>query len=236
MKKDGTNAPTAVHDPSGITYHPNKKSYVIADCLENQFTSHDLCDENHERQVETRVQALLTSVDDTLLAKVRPCDKHKLLNSLKLRQTYGLDGNPNECLRHLPRRPLLYLTHLFNHCLWLSHFPKPWKKAEVITLPKPDKDPKFLQNLPPISLLPTSKLLEKVILKIVQRHMVERGLLNASQFGFHGHHSTTLQCMRLMNHITLNINNNTSMAVVFLIIEKAFETTWHLGLLYKFNW
>jgi hypothetical protein len=26
------------------------------------------------------------------------------------------------------------------------------------------------------------------------------------------------------------------MAVVFLIIEKAFETTWHLGLLYKFNW
>jgi hypothetical protein len=41
---------------------------------------------------------------------------------------------PNECLRHLPRRPLIYLTHLFNHCLGLSHFPKPWKEAKIITL------------------------------------------------------------------------------------------------------
>jgi hypothetical protein len=68
------------------------------DCLENQFTSHDLCDENHEQQVETRVQALLASVDHTLLSKVRPCDIHKLANSLKLRKACGL-GIPNECLR-----------------------------------------------------------------------------------------------------------------------------------------
>jgi hypothetical protein len=38
-----------------------------------------------------------------------------------------------------------------------------------------------------------------------------------------------------MNHMTLNINNNMSTAAVFLDIEKAFDTTWHLGLLYKLN-
>jgi hypothetical protein len=32
--------------------------------LENQFTRHDLCDDNHERQVEARVQALLETVDN----------------------------------------------------------------------------------------------------------------------------------------------------------------------------
>jgi hypothetical protein len=31
MKRDGPKAPTAVHGPSGITYHPNKKANVIAD-------------------------------------------------------------------------------------------------------------------------------------------------------------------------------------------------------------
>jgi hypothetical protein len=69
------------------------------------------------------------------------------------------------------------------------------------------------------------KLFEKVILKIVKRHSEERGLLNASQFGFRAQHSTTLQCIRLTDHITLNYNNNLSMVAVFLDIEKAFDTT-----------
>jgi hypothetical protein len=87
------------------------------------------------------------SVDDTLLGNIRHCDIHKLVNSLKLRKACGLYGVPNEHLRHLPRGPLVHLTHLFNHWLWLSHFPKPWQEAKVITLPKPGKDSKFPQNL-----------------------------------------------------------------------------------------
>jgi hypothetical protein len=139
-ERDGPNAPAAVHGPLGITYQPNEKANTIADCLQNQFTSHDLCDEKHE----TRVQALLAPVDDTPLGKVRPCDIQKLANSLKLRKARGLDGIPNEYLRHLPRRPMVHLTYLFNHCLRLSHFPKPWKEAKFITLPKSGKDPNSL--------------------------------------------------------------------------------------------
>jgi hypothetical protein len=81
----------------------------------------------------------------------------------------------------------------------------------------------------------TGKLCEKVILKIFQRHIEGRGLHNASQFGFCAHHSMTLLCMRLTDHVTLNFNNNMLMAVVFLDIEKAFDTTWQLGLLYKLS-
>jgi hypothetical protein len=52
----------------------------------------------------------------------------------------GIGGVPNECLRHLPRRPLAHLTHLLNHCFRLAHFPQPWKEANVITSPMPGKD------------------------------------------------------------------------------------------------
>jgi hypothetical protein len=135
MKRDGPKAPTAIHGPIGITCHRNQKANVTADGLENQFTSHDLCDENHERRVETWVNALLASVDDTPLGKERPCDIHKLANSLKLRKACGLDGIPNECLTHLPGRPLVHLTHL--------HFTKPWNETKFITFLKSGKDPKF---------------------------------------------------------------------------------------------
>ena len=130
-----------------------------------------------------------------------------------------MDGIPNECLRHLQRRPQLHLTHLFNHCIRLSHFPSPWKVAKIITLPKPGTDPKFPQNLRPIGLLSTTgKLFKKLIQKIIQRYNDERKLLNASEFGFHARHNTTLQCMRLTHHVTLNFNDN--LATVSWISNK----------------
>jgi hypothetical protein len=42
--------------------------------------------------------------------RIRPRDLQKLINSLKLKKAYGIDA-PNECLRHLPRKPLVPLTH-----------------------------------------------------------------------------------------------------------------------------
>jgi hypothetical protein len=112
--------------------------------------------------------------------RIRPCDLQKLIESLKLRKACGIDRIPNECLGQLPKRPLVHLTNLFNHCIRLSHFPKSWKEAKMITLPKLGKDPKLYQNLCPISLLSmTGKLFEKVILKIFQRHD-ETNLPNAN--------------------------------------------------------
>jgi hypothetical protein len=141
MKRDGAKKPTAINGPFGLTFHPLEKANAIAVCLENQFTLHDLCDENHKRQVETRVQTLLEAVDNNSPERIRPCDLQKLLNSLKIRKACGIDGIPNECLRQLKRRPLVHLN------LLISHFPTPWKDAKIITLPKPRKDSKFPQNV-----------------------------------------------------------------------------------------
>jgi hypothetical protein len=48
MKRDRPKAPAAVQRPLGITYHLSEKTNMITDFLENQFTSHDLCDKNHD--------------------------------------------------------------------------------------------------------------------------------------------------------------------------------------------
>jgi hypothetical protein len=134
-------------------------------------------------------------------------------------------------VRHLPRKLLVHLTHLFNQCLRLSHFRNSRKEAKII-LPKPHKDPKFPHNLRLISLLSTTgKLFEKVILNIVQKYIEERSIFNAGQIGFRARHSTILQCVRIKEHLTLNFYNNMSMAAVFWDIEKTFDTTWHAGLL-----
>jgi hypothetical protein len=139
------------------------------------------------------------------------------MQHFKLKKARGLNGIPNECLRHLPKRTRVHLILSFQ----LNHFPAPWKEAKFITLPKPGKDLTFPQNLRPIGLLSTTaKLYEKLILRTIQKHTEEINLLNASQFGFRADHSTTLQCMMLADHITLNFNNNMPMGAVFLDMKK----------------
>jgi hypothetical protein len=140
--RDGPRAPIAIHGHLGTKFHPLEKANASADCLEKQFTPHGLCEGNHKRQVETRVK-YLEAIDINPPEKIKPSDLQKLINCLKLRKASGSDGITNECLRQLPIRPLVHLTNLFNHCIRLSHFPKSWKEAKMITLSKPGKDPKF---------------------------------------------------------------------------------------------
>jgi hypothetical protein len=150
INTDGPRAPTAIHGPLGKKFHLLEKANAIIDCLEKQFTPHNLCEESHERLVKARVKDLLEAIGNDPPLKISSCDLQKSLNSLKLRKACGIDGIPNGCLRYLPRRPLVHLTDFINHCIRLSHFLTSWKEAKVISLPK---DPKFLPNLRPISLL-----------------------------------------------------------------------------------
>jgi hypothetical protein len=81
MNRDAPKAPTAVHGYSGLKFRPYEKANAIADCLENRFIHHDLCEERHERRVETMVQDILETEDTTPSEKFRPCDL-KQINKL----------------------------------------------------------------------------------------------------------------------------------------------------------
>jgi hypothetical protein len=80
----GPKALTAIHGSFGHKYQPLERATTIADSLENQITPHDLCDENRNRRVEARVQAMLQAGDDTPLENVTSCDIMKLITLLKL--------------------------------------------------------------------------------------------------------------------------------------------------------
>jgi hypothetical protein len=170
LNRDAPKSQNLVLGFPGLKFLPTEKVNAIADCLENRFTHHDLCNENHERRVETIAQIILDIQDIDPLEKIKPCVLKKLIETLKLKKACGFDGISNDCLRHLPRRPLVHLTNLFNHCLQMCYFPSSWKEAKIITLPKAGKDPKFPHNLRPISLLPTT---DELFLTLKQKYHSE---------------------------------------------------------------
>jgi hypothetical protein len=113
---------------------PNSKSSIIAYSLGNRLYDYD-----YKWQVEEGVQAPLIVVDEDT-CKIPTLWRLKRNNMIEIRKACGFKRIKSECIIKLPWRSLVYLTHLFNDCLQLSHFPVRWNEAKVITLPNPAKD------------------------------------------------------------------------------------------------
>jgi Reverse transcriptase (RNA-dependent DNA polymerase). len=126
------------------------------------------------------------------------------------------------------------LLNITNATLRLRHFPTRWKTANIILIPKPNKDHTIPSNYRPISLLPAmSKVVEKIILTRLRTHSQELQVIPDEQFAFRPNHSTELQILRLTEHITAAFNRGQYTGAVFLDVAKAFDTVWHEGLLMK---
>jgi hypothetical protein len=66
-------------------------------------------------------------------------------------------------LKELPKEGLLCLMYLFNAILRLEYWPKSLKIAQIIMIPKPEKNPMDFSSHQTIKLLPTiSKVLESL--------------------------------------------------------------------------
>lgn len=128
------------------------------------------------------------------------------------------------------------LVNITNSILKLKYFPEAWKKAVIKPIPKPGKNSQIAENLRPISLLSTiGKIIEKVILKRISVHLNKNNILRNEQFGFRHEHSTTAQLARLTDHITKCFNNKMHTGLILLDIQKAFDTLWHDGLIFKLD-
>jgi hypothetical protein len=79
MRMDNPKAPIAIHCCLGLKFLSLGKPNLIANCLENQFSPHDMCEGNHERLVVAHIHALFEVMDNTPLEKIRLCDV--LINS-----------------------------------------------------------------------------------------------------------------------------------------------------------
>jgi len=84
-----------------------------------------------------------------------PDEVHEALRGLKVSKVLGPNGIPKRALKHLPKRVVSLLAHIFSVVLRTHHFPQTWKNAQVISILKPGKDPALPSSYQPISLLDT---------------------------------------------------------------------------------
>lgn len=159
-----------------------------------------------------------------------------ILRSLNPKKACGPDDLPNVALSSLSSVESFskVCTSIFNACLELSYFPKSWKIAKILAIPKTAAISTDPDKYRPISLISCfGKCLEKLILNRLNDHEEDNNIFIQQQCGFRSKHSTIHQILRITETISFGFNNNKSTAMVLLDLRKAFDCVWHDGLIHK---
>lgn len=123
---------------------------------------------------------------------------------------------------------------IFSACIKICYFPDGWKHAKVLPIPKSGKELSKASNYRPISLLNAlSKIFEKILVKRINAHLYSNNIIPNEQFGFRYNHSTNHQLLRVSKLIKNSLSNKQSTGLLTFDIEKAFDSVWHKGLVYK---
>lgn len=162
---------------------------------------------------------------ETVLRKIKEINPNK---------APGHDKITGKLLKELPIRAICVIRDIFNAIFKLSYFPKAWKLAQIIMIPKPGKDKTQINSYRPISLLPIlSKIFERILLGKLQPYIQRKDIIPQHQFGFRNKHGTIEQIHKITNCIKSALEDSKYCTGVFLDIAQAFDKVWHEGLIKK---
>ena len=160
----------------------------------------------------------------------------KAIDNLENKNSSGHDGISNTLLKTIKNDISQSLTIIINQMLTTGIFPDAFKLLKVIPLFKKG-DSSLLVNYRPISLLPTiSKVFERVIHDQMYEYFNQFNLLAEQQYGFRKQHSTEYAAIKLIDHVSKEMEAGKTPTSVYIDLSKAFDTLTFEVLLYKLKY
>ncbi|GIY73392.1 probable RNA-directed DNA polymerase from transposon BS [Caerostris darwini] len=154
----------------------------------------------------------------------------EIIVNIKLNKAPGPDNIPGEIVKEMFYANKNWFTDLFNKLLKTGLFPSSWKNANVVLIPKENKNLNMAEHYRPICLLSSwGKTFDKLIAKRIVYYLEEANFFNINQFGFRRKRSTITAIQNIKSFINQATDENKIVCLISLDIKNAFNSVdWNL--------
>ena len=192
--------------------------------ISNAFNKHFTTPQTHKTDKTYRSTTKQTKKLETQAITITTEQTNTAIEASQTNNSLGPDNINIRHLKHLGPHATQYLTNIYNQALNRNIIPMIWKTANIIPIPKYNKDIHEHTSYRPISLLsPIAKVLEKILLSFITEHIQKLPF----QHGFKKQHSTATALHQINNTITKGFNQQKPplrTITTSLDMSKAFDT------------
>lgn len=163
---------------------------------------------------------------DELEEPITPAEVHQVVRKrMVVNKAPGADGIKAIYLKKVPDATIDSLVSCFNACIKEGKFPRVWKQAVLVLIPKGTLDLKDPKVRPICLLNETGKILERVLANRIDQWMTnnDNSQLSRNQFGFRRGKSTCDALWQMQQNVTLATKEKDIMVGISLDISNAFN-------------
>lgn len=139
----------------------------------------------------------------------------------------GMDGISMQVVKEMPQEGIKTLTRIYNRCCDDEYFPKRWRRAMLVLIPKEMPVDQLNPKVRPICLLDEiGKILETILVDRIRAWMRDNPAARWSrdQYGFNEGTSTTDALMTVYNYIQEANSQGRIVVAASLDIQNAFNS------------
>ena len=187
-----------------------------------------------ENENQNNSTEIASAESDLLNAPINSEELDLALKRLKANnKSADLDGIHPLMLKFCGPQFSMLLLHLFRVTL-TSHV-WPWNVGKVIFLRKEGKsDYRLTSSYRPITITSyVGKLLERILDSRLREYVDLKNIIPPSQHGFRQGRSTASYICEMLRFIQHNISSHKKTAGLFIDLQKAFDSVWLDGLIYR---
>lgn len=215
-----------------LTNDPKVPAMAITQITPNQIANQLLSNGKTTRRTGTIKLERYAEENDFLGQPFTSSELEHAIKLMKTNKAAGPDDIRTEQVKNFGPMTIEWLVKLINKCTETMKFPKLWRKAQVVALLKPGKEPTDPKNFRPVSLLcHLYKAFERMILERIASSIDEN--LIPEQAGFRPGKSCCSQVLNLTQHIEDGYEKKLITGAAFIDLSAAYDTVNHKMLINK---
>jgi hypothetical protein len=195
---------------------------VIAETFSKTFK--DGIDEIIHNIPISEKRASFSSVKQSIYLEPTDIEEVQFIIRILKNVASGIDNIKAHTIKNIMYEIAPILCHLINCMFQSGIYPKIYKTAIVIPINKSQKKNDANDYRPVSILICFNKIVEKIIYKRIMGFVQAKKILSNRQFGFREESNTTIAALELVNYMQHKIDERRKLSLVFMDIQKAFDS------------